>query len=275
MKDIDFLIDEKQIVVEAPFPGISTTNLLEENIKETFSSAAAFPVALPPGLVYVGDKQSLVIFEKPPLYKEITYNFNLRSKALKQHNQSIKLPIPWQIYIGEFGTNGMLNALHFYFATNEIEKVSAPLELKNGTKIKIEIKDQGALLASPLPNVYDTNLVCLDKETYHPENSNLASKMNLMYASIWDTVFNADILVNTQKYYDYSNRMYHKISFNSTSNIMAASLKYWSRFSLEKVLRKDSSDNFFFMPTASVIKLSEFFTSTGTYKFFNTLQAIL
>jgi hypothetical protein len=275
MNELDLVIDENEVVVTEPFASSSSMSLFNENVEETFSSVAAYPVTLPPGLVYVSDKQGLVIFERPPGYKTITYNTRTRDSAIESANKSVTVPIPWQVYIGEFGTNGILNALHFYFASGEIIGLDIPNKLLEGSVINLKFAAGNRLYMAPLPNIYDSNLVCLDKETYHPENPNLASKINLMYASVWDTVFNADIVVNIQKQLEYLNNPIKKLSGGYKVTPIETFMQYWSKISLNKALRLDKDSKTFFQPVSTKIALSEFFTSSSNYKFFNTLQAIL
>lgn len=280
MNEVDFTFDEDQYKMTQPWVSESSTKMFEINLNETFSNAAGTPICLPPGLVYVGERQSLVIFERPPRYQEVTYNIYKRDKALtvEDQNRSVIIPLPWQIYVGEFGTNGMLNALHLHFASDEITGFTID-ELRVGGNIRFSIKDDGRLYRAPLPNLYPNYLVCLDKETGYAENTNLASKVNLMYASVWDTVFNADILNAVEE--QCSNISGLGLHLDSSLPTMQGWFEYWQQMSLPALmdnLQDPESLKIFPCPGGvhfNRIILSDHFTTPSDYKLINTLQQIV
>lgn len=279
MNELEFQFDENSYKMLSPFDSDSSAELFQTNLDETFSAGGSLPICVPPGLVYVGDRQSLIIFERPPRYQKVMFSRFRRDKA-KEHmeaNEEYRIPLPWQIYVGEFGTNGLLNALHVYFAGNEISGLEIS-ELKPYSLIKLQIKNGGHIFSCPLPNVYETNLVCLDKETSQTENTNLASKVNLMYSSVWDTSFNADILYQVETQATYSSSKGYHIRSYRTGSIGSAWMKFWESRMLSDVVGETADQLFFHQSNiqpGNGIKLSEWFITPSPYKFINTLQQLI
>lgn len=280
MNEFEFHFNEDLFTMISPFDGDSSADLFQTNLDETFSAGGSLPVCVPPGLVYVGDRQSLVIFERPPRYQKVVCNPYRRDKAVHHTNanREFHIPLPWQIYVGEFGTNGLLNALHIYFASDQITGINAP-ELKPYSDVSFKIKNNGSIYSCPLPNVYESNLVCLDKETSQTENTNLASKVNLMYSSVWDTVFNSDILWAVEKQIEHSKSKGYRTQekFGSTSSLAEKWLYFWQNRLLADIAN-NSDPSFFYRGNIwsdNTIKLSEWFTTPSSYKLINTLQQLI
>lgn len=278
MIDFEFSFEDGDYILTHPYESISSASMFDINLSDSFSNVGSTPVSIPPGLVYVGDRQCIVIFERPPCYKTISYSNRRRDDQISAGGniRTLTVPLPWQIYIGEFGPNGILNALHLYFGAGPVESVTFH-EFTQGSAFEIRTEGLSQLFKCPLPNIYEENLVCLDKETYYPENSNLASKVNMMYASVWDTCFNADITygcelqVNTWREWDFFPQSF------LAGTTLDQMFNYWQTLTVPQIMGNINSvtNKKVFYPLNQTIRLSEAFIAPSTFRFFNTLQQII
>ena len=167
----------------------SSRELFQENFNSTFQSKDFRSGLIPPGLIYSSNNASLIIFERPPTYKEIAFNSNNQQNAFETDDSIFIVPIPWQIYICQYAASGYLLSLQMFFATSEIKTIAISKE----GKVDIRLLNDSNLLHPGLPNIYETMTFCLDKANTMIYEPSLENKVAVAYSAVWESTFNMDL----------------------------------------------------------------------------------
>jgi len=135
----------------------------------------------------------LIVFERPPMYHNVTVTplkrHQTTSSKAKSLTQTFNLPIPWQVYVAEYHSNGALASLKMYFSDSEIINVDQNLNV-----ITITNKLSSHLHIPTLPNIYDDHHFCIDERVENVQGNTVESKILGAYNAVWDTVFNFDLI---------------------------------------------------------------------------------
>lgn len=226
-------INPDKIKLLDPFEETSSTDNFQENFDLTFSSNSSRPSLLPAGLLYVGS--SLVVFERPPRYQEINFVAESQSNARrlsKETYSTFNVPLPWQVYIGKFHSNGSIESVWMYFSDTEIESV-----ILGPNRIGIFNKSQTALHFPALTNVYSDFHFCIDDTVYYADDDSIENRMNSIYTAVWDTVFNLDLIDGFNHVFSNTKpAVLSKVKTPGLNNHQTVYFKAWQSMTIQEVL---------------------------------------
>lgn len=132
---------------------------------------------LPPGLLHVSRDQSLVIFERPPNYIDVTYTHmgmkDIESGATVSRENYV-IPLPWLVYVGVISPTNDPLAIWVFATTGQMKSFDQPIG------------------AFPLPNFYQDSRLCMAPQS-NETNPDIQAAINGIFEAVWATHFNADL----------------------------------------------------------------------------------
>lgn len=186
--------------------------LSKEDILKAIGMGTAVPAPDPfiPGIRYISSSQNVVVLERPPTYKMISFTPVVKDEAKYDQIDKylFRVPIPWQVYLIALDHSFNIINLFMFFRT-------APLASLN---------DQ--LYYPYFPNFYTDSRVCKASlnsiQHYEPT---LQGACSAAYNMIWSSGFNLDVH-KTLDY--YSTNKYWSLLFktNYATNMNAYSAFY-------------------------------------------------
>jgi len=186
--DLDITFDETLVTLMVPDVASNSTELFNENFKESFRIDSLQPGMLPPGLLYTNELHTLLIFERPPAYKNIGFCNAKKPQAARSELQHFNIAVPWQVYIAEYELNGTLTSLAMFYADSEIDHVSVTQNI-----VRVTPKSRNTVMNPALTNIYENGLFCLDTTIASSPYPSLETRMAAIHNLIWESVFNTDL----------------------------------------------------------------------------------
>lgn len=163
---------------------------------------------MPPGLLYLSD--NYIVFERPPAYQNIqVISAFLDEINYRKHNiVTMRLPIPWQVYIVNYVDNGngdlYCGNVKMYFTNGPIQTLDDPVFL------------------APLNNFYGSGDLCrpmydsIDDIERFPKN--VAGVMQAAFDWIWNSGTNIDLTIAiVQMFNQFGSTMYDNTLFSYAS----------------------------------------------------------
>lgn len=268
-------ISDQEVTALYPNYEVSSLDLFEENINQSFISSFSQPQLLPAGVAWVNQNATCIVFERPPTYKDISYCPTTRESAFEDETDTYyyNLPLPWQIYIAEYWPHGGLANIRMFFSDSAIDTVTVTV-----SGIDILNLSNTPLLSPSLPNIYGDYHFCIDNEISYTSSDSLEHRILGSYNAIWDTTFNNDLMQLYNEAVDYAS-INHRIMNDPRYDVEDDAfpfLSYWSRLSLSEILHTKNilkpilSNN---IPALDVVY--NLYSSTSFTSFVNTLQRLI
>lgn len=149
---------------------------VQESLEVLRKDTQTGPIPMPPGLRYWNPAQNLLVYERPPIKKTVSFLNEKKESAAsnKTERNSYKIFVPWTQYWIQYSSKLVIQNL---FATTS----SVPMTHKDW--------HPGVL---PLPNMYYESKVCLPNVV---EPANSISELILHgYNAVWGSNYNIDLL---------------------------------------------------------------------------------
>lgn len=186
--DLDISFDPETVLLTVPDIASGSTDLFNENFKESFKIDSLRPGMLPPGLLYTNELHTLLVFERPPTYKKIGFCNAKKYQAQGTQPKYFEIAVPWQVYIAEFELNGTLTSLAMFYVDSEIENITVHKNV-----VRLVPKSHGSIMNPALTNIYENGLFCLDTTLAASEFPSLEMRMIAVHNLVWESVFNTDL----------------------------------------------------------------------------------
>ena len=274
MIDFEIMFNDERVELLAPYSSESSLELAQENLRNTLHSEGSMPVALPPGLVFVGPGESVVVFERPPRYQDITVSSEYKDSANASNSKTFNVALPWQVYVGEFGSNGNLLGLCMYFTTEPVGEFYVPADhFSPGSSYTLTTRNGNSLWQAPLMNIYPNNAFCLAdrEETY---STNMFSKVSSMERAVWGSFFNTDLTEHVNNWTNFIEGKGIKIPTKHHHFGPWNFYEYWASMDIETMLEQ-TKQNRMFRQVTHHIQFTENFQSPTEMKFFSLLASVL
>lgn len=202
--DLDITFDDDLVTLSVPDIASGSTELFNDNFRESFKIDGLQPGMLPPGLLYTNELHTLLVFERPPTFKKIGFCNAKKYQAQGTRPEFYILAVPWQVYIAEYELNGTLSTLAMFYADSEIENV-----IVNKNVVRVVPKSRSAIMNPPLTNIYENGFFCLDTTIASSTYPSLETRMAAVHNLIWESVFNTDLTFTADtsvNYLDYNHK---------------------------------------------------------------------
>lgn len=264
MSKIDFYISNQELVSIDFFSVFDSSKLSVKNVDHSIVSSVrdsfntekvSVSSIFPSGILYYDS--SLIIFQKPPCKKNISYIPKLEVDISKNDiHQEYEISIPWQIYFIRYETSN-INA----DSSNEnyVYVSSVCMFFRNSQLNSFEDN----LFTAPIPNFYSNGALCPPRysrleDTLYPKDDNYINNLiSNGYNSIWNSNYNADLTSSVADYFFSIKNNYIKkdnsiIGNSSFPSILLSQKSYyfdmshiskffsiWSKLSLQDVVGLD------------------------------------
>jgi len=174
---------------------------------------------MPPAIRYISPQRNIVLLERPPTYMPLNFSPKaLKHLSLEGHSDTkFNIPIPWQRYVMHLSPTGAVASLGCYFSPHEIKNLNSD-----------------PMCLAPLPNFYNTGLMCLPQfNEIDIKSLSLIDAVSEAFSLVWNTGFNIDTVAAALQHTGYCpNPNPLKGKFNDWLSFYSK----WSSYTLEEVM---------------------------------------
>lgn len=234
--------DDDIVLIEHNNQIKSSIKNFEDNFASSFKAQSFQPGLLPPGMLFHNQANTLIVFERPPTYKKIKFTSVNKAAAVAQMQKPIEyhLPIPWQVYVAEYETSGILENLTMFFSTTEMAEVTqADSTGSKNTQIINLTSKSGYMMNPGLPNLYPALNFCIEKELAVSDFPSLENRIATAYAAVWESNYNTDLVPHLDA------QLEHARVFNPRLPNYDSYFHYWQSLSVADVVYGVRNRNFF------------------------------
>lgn len=142
---------------------------------------------LVPGVRYLNMDNHVIVFERPPVIKSVTY-----------HKTKRDVPLPWQVYIVHFATyrrKTTITSIRTFWRSTPLRGFDSVL----GCAVH--------------PNKYASGAICTSGEGLSVQGSSVAELCDAAYAAVWEAGFNNDLYPTAERFLCLST--YHETTKNA------------------------------------------------------------
>lgn len=188
-----------------------------------FGNDTSFLGLLPAAVRWVSQDGKLIIAERPPHYKDVSYTPALKSNAKLVSKDKFNIAVPWTTYIFTWEPNGYIDFLFAFASDKQIESID------------------DIVYHLPVPNIYVSGLVCKPNAS-SAKLTTAGQAINEAYQLLWNSNFNLDIQ-GPMKYWLNACKAMDPRIYNALSKYgqnveygFAAALNFLSEITLEQLM---------------------------------------